>query len=368
MTNGHSTIEETADARMGVLGARDWLLPLYGPALRPIALPESARRIHPLPIRVAGVANDPERMELLMEYEDKNTYKASGFYAAPNEGTLNWRLLVKGTPLYRAAGICSSGEVGLFSILPSVRRKLVLVDHSYTSLNVAMTKYLLLVKLGAKEVHRLFTVGAHQEIHEAILGVRDQLPPEVAKSTGDYGASNWCSMSKTYDVYNNRIRRYELAERPVSTNYYFEEIQQHWKKHISLSLVQQACKKLHLVKFLHGDLQDLAEEGPFGLVYLSNALEHNNRDRKHPALSQVQACLKPGGYIIAAGWLHATSPYGVTGKGVYNHRTGQYDYPENKTVIEVKSCDSGRSNLGGGTLYWKQAMYQLAEPKAAVAA
>lgn len=291
-----------------------------------------------------------------MEYEDKNTYAAPGFYAAPNEGTLDWRGLVKGTPIYRAAGICSSGEVGFFSLLPSVRRKLVLVDHSYKSLNVAMTKYLLMTKLSAKEVHRLFTTASHQELHDACVGVRKELPEEVAKSVSKYHG-DWCDLRGRHEVYDYRTGRYTFSGEKF--NSYFKEIQTHWKKHISLDLVRQACKKLHLVKFLHGDLQDLAEEGPFGLVYLSNALEHSNRDRKNPTLSQVQACLRPDGYIIAAGRLNRASLYGSFGRGVYNYTTRRYEYPEDKAVVEVKSCDRTRARLGGGTIAWKQAMYQL---------
>lgn len=299
-----------------------------------------------------------------MEYEDKNTYAATSFYAAPNEGTLDWRELVKGTPVYRAAGICSSGEVGFFSMLPSVRRKLVLVDHSYASLNVAMTKYLLLAKLGAKEVYRLFTVGEHQAIYDACMSVRDELPTGVKESQGRKRYDgDWLAVWSNKEIYNNRTGRYEYTGTPYNDS--FEEIQNHWKKHISLDLVRQACKKLHIVKFLHGDLQDLAEEGPFGLVYLSNALEHNNRDQKHPTLSQVKACLKPDGFIIAAGRPRNDNLYGMR-VATYNYTTHQYEYPKDKVVTEVKACDSTYSRQGGGTMSWKQAMYTLAdEPVAA---
>lgn len=96
-------------------------------------------------------------------YEDVHKHEWKGYYAIPNENIFRWRELLKKTPIYRAAGICSSGEVGFFGILPLVRRELVLIDHSYKSIQVAALKYLLLREKGARGTLQLLTKAQRAE-------------------------------------------------------------------------------------------------------------------------------------------------------------------------------------------------------------
>lgn len=212
-----------------------------------------------------------------LAFEDAHDYDAPGHYTVPNEGIMLWREVLKHTPVYRAAAICSSGEVGLFSILPLVRRELLLVDHSLRSLHVAMVKYLLLRERGAKDVRRLFTSGIQQDLRDAVTGIQPLLPPKV----GEVFASERNPFF--YDPYGNRI----------------QELKKEWDK-VPETLIKKAVPKLARVKFLHGDLTDLAPQGPFDLVYLSNALEHTSRTRARPAIDQIAQALKPGGYVLAA--------------------------------------------------------------------
>lgn len=258
-----------------------------------------------------------------MEFIDANTYAAPGHYNCPNEDTRCWREGIKGMVLFRAAGICSGGEVGFFSILPAVRRKLVLVDHSYLSLHVAITKYLVLAAHGPKETYRLFTKASHEELLKVVQAVEGDLPDAVrncpglevgrggiytSRNYGDWRAPNPKSHNnRRIEVYNTKTHRYEMKDNPNYPVYVpgFNKIQRHWNRHITLDLVQKAYKKLHLVKFIHGDLRDIAEDGPYGLIYLSNALEHSNRDGQRPALlDHVRPSLRKGGVLVTAGYYY----------------------------------------------------------------
>jgi hypothetical protein len=285
-----------------------------------------------------------------MEFEDKHSFNAQHFYPCPNEGTREWHEMLKGTPIYRAAGICSSGEVGLFGILPVTRRKLVLIDHSYASLNCAMTKYLLLADLGPDEMYRLFTTAEHTEVEEACEKVQDKLPVSVKNhAQGDrYNTKKaWFSTGDAHslEVYNattgrSRLRIQRPGARKIS--YSTTEIQRHWNQHISTEMVKRAYDKLHMVKFVHGDLSDLKDDGPFGLLYLSNATEHSDRTRNWPQFDNLRSCLRPNAYVITAARLGLSA------------RT--YD---TAPMVGVESLKKER----GGTLNWTQQMYRVSKPK-----
>ena len=289
-----------------------------------------------------------------MEFVDAHEYAAPGYYCCPNENTRAWREGIKGMTLYRAAGICSGGEVGLFSILPTVRRKLVLVDHSYLSLHVAITKYLILADKGPKETYRLFTKGDHTEVHDACLSVESDLPDSVrncidkptsrklGRSTyyaPKYG--DWRNLrARGEQVFNSKTLQYERTSK--TTSYAFAEIQNHWNRNISLRLVQEAYKKLSLVKFIHGDLTDLAEDGPYGLIYLSNALEHSNRDGKHPLLDTIKPLVRENGVLVVAG-----------------------SYYSAHKLHRVKKCE--HTGVSRDSYGWNQSLYRFTPPEAVAA-
>jgi len=200
------------------------------------------------------------------------TYDNRNYYYVPNEGVLAWRNLLKRIPIYRAAAICSSGEIGLFSILPLVRRELVLVDHSYGSLKVAMMKYILLEIKGAEETYRLFTRASENELLGEVMKLRHLLPDRVCAS----------------DV--------SMVSKGAQYRYKKE-----WNN-IPQKLSKKAVTKLGRVRFVHGDIMDLAEEGKFGLLYISNALEHLNRHRESLIIriEQIESLINPGGYVVIA--------------------------------------------------------------------
>lgn len=245
----------------------------------------------------------------VLAFEDIHEYKWDGYYATPNEDTMAWRELLKGTPIYRAAGICSSGEVGLFGILPLVRRELVLIDHSYKSLHVAAVKWLLLKERGAKETHRLCTTGTFAELLAATKAMVPTLPIEL-KECFPEGA--WLQPRETpryYGVSHSYPHTTAYAGSSGGT-YDHHKVQDEWHK-LSLRVVEKAVQKLDRVKFIHGDLSDLVSEGPFGLLYLSNALSHEGRNNKNNGytyynqlrkeiMEQIEAIVKPGGYVVLA--------------------------------------------------------------------
>lgn len=239
-------------------------------------------------------------------FEDVHEYDGAYFYVVPNEETMLWRELVKGLPINRAAGICSSGEVGFFAMLPTVRKELVLVDHSYRSLSIAMLKYLLIREKGWQEAHRLFTSRDLKELRAAFEELKARLPKKTEdayqrtlESAGEYAYGS-----------TSFVGRNSLHVNPL--------LNKEWNI-LPTKLIATASKKFDKVTFLHGDMTDLIAKGPFDLFYISNAIDHQRRASKgsrdswldpddtvkQQFLSEITKVVKPGGYVIAAdvkGW------------------------------------------------------------------
>src|SRR5688572_33269006 len=90
---------------------------------------------------------------MTVRFEDKATYDTAGYYTTNEEPEVH-RELLRGIRVRRAAAIASGGEVALFSVLPHVSRELVLIDHSYQSMAMAMAKAMLLESLGTVKIGR----------------------------------------------------------------------------------------------------------------------------------------------------------------------------------------------------------------------
>lgn len=204
----------------------------------------------------------------VLKFEDKHEYSAGGYYWVPNEELSIWRQFLRDIPINRAAGICSGGEVGLFGLLTHVRKELVLVDHSYASLGIAMLKYQALRELGWQRTQELFTCADTTKIHEGLEPILLKLPEKV-----------------------------QAKIRLADVRHYSHTTRDEWDA-VSARVKQKSCTKLDWVSFVHGDLTDLVDKGPFDLLYLSNALEHNDRNGKAPLTEKVEALVKPGGYVL----------------------------------------------------------------------
>jgi hypothetical protein len=205
-----------------------------------------------------------------VRFKDLHKYNNRTSYWIHNESLKIWQEFLKEIPPCRTAGICSAGEIGLFGLLTRTQRDLVLVDHSYSSLSIAMFKYLALREYGVTKTHRLFTTGSSEQLYEAFQSLSKHMPPQVRDC---FPGSNM------------------IPARLLHTE---------WKA-IPTPTLRQAHTKLDRVRFIHGDLSDLSKMRPFGLLYLSNALEHTGRERKSPTIKLIQKAVKPGGFVIAAG-------------------------------------------------------------------
>lgn len=243
--------------------------------------------------------------------ESAHDYDRDNYYVIPNEAFMELYGLIKPHRLRirRAAAICSSGEAGLVSILPLVRTELVLIDHAYQSLSVGMMKLLLLREKGYEETKRLLSSTDQDTAHElrAALEKLAALLPDVARKKG------WEAMK--------RLRRGESPFFKVTTDYddrYYTKhgsyrrvvtsvdpkIAKAWSE-IPEQNLKAACRKLDKVTFLHGDVIDLAQRGPFDLMYFSNAFDsqHYGRkstgyDRGDAGFKEVTASVRPGGLIV----------------------------------------------------------------------
>lgn len=205
-------------------------------------------------------------------FQEIHDYSKPTYYEVPNEDTMVWRDAVKQFPIYRAAAICSAGEVGLLGILPLVRKELVLVDHSRKSLYIAVVKYMLLREKGWKETRRLLIDAKPLERWAAVQEILPLLPPTLRDAFTQHHNDNpfsWCN-------------EFGATWKPIPTR-----------------VIRKAASKLERVQFQQADLNDLIEQGPFDLLYISNAQDHSGRNGV-PILSQLAQAVKPGRYLMMA--------------------------------------------------------------------
>lgn len=193
-----------------------------------------------------------------MVFEDLNEYKGkNSCYAVCNEHISTWRTILQDVSVESAGAVCSGGEVSFFGILPCVKDKLVLIDHSYSSMYYALGKYYLVEKLGAAEAFKLLVTSNERALEPFFEEANADLPTH--KSPYSY----WDGSTRIYeDITQEGVEHFEAAKDKIS--------------------------------FLHGDLNDLVERGPFDLVYLSNALEYTGRNGSN---FEVEKMVKPGGLI-----------------------------------------------------------------------
>lgn len=276
-------------------------------------------------------------------FEDVHAYEDRVYYASPNEEVQAWYELLKGKPIYKAAGICSSGEVGFFALLPVVRKELVLIDHSYRSLSIAMLKYLLIKERGLLEARRLLTGGDFKALQTALKELKEHLPDKVKSAYESFDVVRY----NTIDPFSNSQYSYG-SHKTISTNTIHRGIKQEWEK-APEKLITACAAKLDRVKFVHGDLTDLEARGPFGLLYLSNALEHRSRTGLSPLIEAVEKAVKPGGYVICA---HSSGGFYGT------HKTATDRWGAPLATIQAKASIS-----------WVQSIYQIpVKEKEAIAA
>lgn len=189
---------------------------------------------------------------------------SAGSYANTNEDFTIWRNYVKELRIERAAGISSSGEIGMFAILPSVRKELTLIDLAWGSLSAAFFRYALVKQFGAKRAS------------EILIG-REAYPEGLATQI----------MDSIPDTRKDDVR------------YYLRNcINNHTNRKVDPRLIKKAQTKLSMVKFVHADIRNVVLPHQVDLLYMSNAFEYFNGFPN--GLKPIDDMVKPGGHILCA--------------------------------------------------------------------
>jgi hypothetical protein len=205
-------------------------------------------------------------------FEDLAPANGRAQFSVCNESIATWRKALDGISVDNAASICSAGEISFFSILPVVKKQLLLVDNSYCPMFYAIGKYHIIEKLGAREAHKLFTAGnivRSADVTKLVTEGNEGLPTGKALSEKSYYYREL--------LYGNDLKR---AYKHVSQ--------------ADIAAFRLSRKKL---RFLHADMNVLVERGPFDLVYLSNAMDYGGT-RYGFNHDEFKKSVKPGGYIL----------------------------------------------------------------------
>lgn len=217
-------------------------------------------------------------MATSVPFKDLNEYDGKTFYGATNESLKAWDKVLDGVNVKRAAGICSGGEVVFFRILPRVEERLTLVDHCYASLYYAIGKYGTICNNAAKKAHEMLT-------ERQATGSSELLGKEFEK------ANKGLPMLENDNI-KKRVRGYAYS--PTST----PRISNHmFLRDVSEKDVSAFKRARNKVEFLHGDIRDLIDLGPFDLLYLSNALDYLGRGGVTGDGFGIEKIVSPGGYV-----------------------------------------------------------------------
>jgi hypothetical protein len=152
----------------------------------------------------------------------------------------------------KAASICSGGEIPFFVLLPRCQ-EVFAVDHCKAVIALAMSKMLILEKLGPKALHTLLLEDRRAKYEDLLLEVKKDLPEALRQCVTSLGTYKW------------------------------PEVRREWGL-MSPAILSKVLKNKDRITFIHGDVTDLAQFGPFDIVYLSNALEHSGRSGKPPII------------------------------------------------------------------------------------
>lgn len=286
-------------------------------------------------------------------------------YVVPNEDIGIWRKLTSGLRLNRAGGICSGGEVGFFSLLPSVRKELILVDHNYHSLRYAMIKYLLLKKHGFEGCLALF--NDHERLKEEVKACKDVCPKAIrtaGRGTEDYHTDPEDGYGGANSFFGARILKACHTGDGWTKG---TQMCDSWAR-LSPYVRRQAVRKLDKVKFIHGDFVALKDHGPFDLFYVSNASEGGNGNLNHKNRDDIAALVKDGGYVLSSTEqrpARAMRDYSkpITKRDSYGYTYKDYEIiepePEKHTwdLVEVSPF------VDAGMPRWKYHLYRITHIK-----
>jgi hypothetical protein len=241
-------------------------------------------------------------------------------FIVPNEEVSVIKELLPDDPVDHIAGICSGGEIGLFCLAPLAKKKLVLVDHSYSQLACAAAKALLLKKHGVNKTRELF-----------LKAIED----------GPTWSKEW---SWAKGALPEVLAEYLPDPLPVHKR---SELVAHWAAYVTEEMLKKGLDSLHRVEFVHGDLTDLSKQKPADVLYISNALEHSGRNG-NPNGKDVHKAVKPGGLIV-----------GTRDRHFYDNdpRTCGETYG----WTEIKTCRPAQRQERNYTMLWEYVVYRTPE-------
>jgi hypothetical protein len=211
-------------------------------------------------------------------FEDRHPgFDASdvGGYGVTNEEPDIFRRMLRGKRFNKVGCISSAGDMLLYTLL-SKSKQVVAVDHCYRSLSAAYAKIILFHEYGAEDGKKIIMNDAYGDFVKKIENLKGAFPEKVWERKPFLGSNHYNPIS-SHDWLGCRR---EVFYTPDST-------------------LRAALKRLDRVTFVHGDFSDIAEDGPFDLLYISNFLGHRDRAGRYPSISVVKDMLKNGGYLLS---------------------------------------------------------------------
>lgn len=215
----------------------------------------------------------------MLRFEDKYPSFSTSGYTITNEEPALFTSLLRGISFRRGAAIASAGEVPIGVLLPKCREELIAIDHSYQSLVTTFAKAAMLKTLGPKQFKdSLIGCDAPNQFVELLKPISAVLPEGLATKTV-FGGSGFTVGPKSYDNLNTRKEWHFISDRNIAAAY----------------------RNIDKLRLVHGDLvQDLKDERPFDLLYVSNAFDHQGRTRENPNREAISKLVRFGGYILVA--------------------------------------------------------------------
>lgn len=202
--------------------------------------------------------------------EKHKNFAPDTYYAVTNEEPEVINMLLGNKRYNKIGSIASSGEILLLCLLQRAVESIVAVDHSYQSLHTAYLKALLLKKHGADVIRDAVLNKPWDNWQKLLAGAKKELPTAIV-TTPRYSAGS-------YDLPNIRREWYYTPK----------------------AALKRGVRNLGKLSFVHGDVVDLAEYGPFDLLYTSNAHEHVSRETRKRTVDEFVSLLSVGGILLIA--------------------------------------------------------------------
>lgn len=210
------------------------------------------------------------------------TYKSTTSFDVVNEEPEIVREMLGKQTFPKIGSICSAGEMLLLVLAGRATEKIIAIDHSYNSMAVAYAKALFIQKLGPKKAFDTIQNTPYAEYVKLFKELEAELPVPLQYTTrhkgGIYGSTDAGTVLTSYNASKYRGEWHYSG---------YHGLYRGWKNFDKLT-------------FVHGDLYDTAQYGPFDLFYVSNAQEHSGRNGT-PNLKTLVELVRIGGLLLIAG-------------------------------------------------------------------